>query len=111
MCNWEMTVDRVLVCPVESHPKCVAVGTCPGSCQGIHPYEHGLHDGPGDFLGYPVHYRQIVQFCGMTCNVAVVIDWEGALRCFLNLSQMFIPVSPMYSSVHSGWSHLYLYII
>ena len=32
LCNGGITVDGVPLCPVEPHPKCVAVGTCPGSC-------------------------------------------------------------------------------
>ena len=32
MCNGDIIVDRVLVCPVEHHPKWVAIGTCAGYC-------------------------------------------------------------------------------
>ena len=42
----------------------------------------------------------------------VVWEWqnigEGALRYSFNLSPKFPPVSPIYSMVHPGWSHLYL---
>ena len=44
----------------------------------------------------------------------VVWKWskmgEGALRCSLSILPKCLPVSPMYSSVHPGWSDLYLYI-
>ena len=71
----------------------------------INPNEHGLLDGPGDALGFPLCYREIVQFYGMTCGIAVVIDGGGALTCSFNLSLKVLHVSPMYFSVHSGWSH------
>ena len=35
---------------------------------------------------------------------------EGAFRCSLNLSPNVLAVSPMYSSLHSNMSQLYLYI-
>ena len=78
VCNGGITVDRVPVCLVEPHPKCVAVGTCPGSMDRvINPDQHGLLYSPGDALGLPVHYREIVQFYGMKHGVALVIDGEG----------------------------------
>ena len=40
----------------------------------ITPDEYGLLDGPSDALGFPVNYREIVQFYGLTYGVAVLID-------------------------------------
>ena len=38
---------------------------------------HGLHYGPSNALGLPIHYGKIVKLNGMTCGVAMVIDWGG----------------------------------
>ena len=43
-----------------------------------------------------------------------VLQWsnigEGAFWCSLNLSAKFLADSPMYSSLHPCWLHLYLYM-
>ena len=103
-----ITVDGELACPVEPHPKWGAVGTC--QCfywgWGIDPDEHGFLNHPGDPLGLPFHYGKIVHFKGCWWSLL----GEGALRCSLYLSPRVCPASPVYSTVHSWWSHLYLYI-
>ena len=47
-----ITADREPVYPAVPHPRCVAAGTCEGSCLGgvIDSDEHGLLHGPGDAL-------------------------------------------------------------
>ena len=70
-----ITVDRELICPAATHPKFVVAVGCQGSCLGrvIDSDEHGLHYGPGDALGLPIHYGKTVQLNGMTCDEGTVI--------------------------------------
>ena len=51
-----------------------------------------------------VHSGEIVHLDGMTCGAGLVIDGEGALRCSLYLSPKVLPVLPIYSTIHPGWS-------
>ena len=44
----------------------------------------------------------------LTCSFRMVKDGGGALRCSLYLSPKFLLISPMYSIILPGWSHLYL---
>ena len=63
-------------------------------------------------LVIPYDSLSIMNKCSNLMKCSAVWEWpkmgEGALRCSLNLSPKFLPVSPMYSMVHPGWSHLYL---
>ena len=47
--------------PVTAHPKCVAAGNCQGFClrEVVDSHEHGLIYGPGDALGFPIHYGEV----------------------------------------------------
>ena len=93
---WGITVNKEPACPVAPHPYTA--------------YIHSLLYGPGDTLGLHLHDGEIVQLDGMTCCVGVFIDEEETLRCSLNLSPKVLPLLLIYSTVHPGWWHLYLYI-
>ena len=58
-----ITVDGEVTCPAAPCPKCVAVGTCQGSCLGrvIDSDKHGLLYGHGDTLGLPIYNGEIVK--------------------------------------------------
>ena len=53
----------------------------------IDPNVYWLFHRSSKILVLPTHYNEIMNCCGMACDVAVVIYiGEGALRCSLNLS-------------------------
>ena len=54
------------------------------------------------------HYGEFFQFDEVSCSLGMVKDGGGALRCFLYHSPKFLPVSPMYSMVHSS-CHICIY--
>ena len=56
----------------------------------------------------PPHSTEIFHCSGMTCSVTMVIHWRRAFSCSFNLSQNVLEDSPVYSSLHSTLSHLYL---
>ena len=53
-----VTVNIEVACPAALHPKCGAVGTCPGSCleRVINPDVHGLFEGSSDVLSFLAQY-------------------------------------------------------
>ena len=77
----------------------------------VDPYVYNFLYQPHEVLILPPHYTKVVQCSAMTCDVTVVIDWGGHLRCSLNLSPNVLADSPIYSSLHSTLSHLYLYMM
>ena len=99
-----VTVDIKLAYLAVPHPRCMAAGTCQGSCLGgvIDSDVHCLLYGPVDVLGFPIHYGKVVKSGGRACGVGMVMDGEGTLRCYLYLFPKFLPVLPIYSIVHPG---------
>ena len=75
MCNGGITLNGVPVCPIPNVWQLV-LAQIPIKGWVINPDEHGLLDGPGDAWD-PLSTREIVQFYGMTCSVAVVINGGG----------------------------------
>ena len=83
-----ITINREPAYLVASHPRCVAAGTCQGSCSegGIDYDVHVLLDGPGDALGLPSQYGEVIQSDEMTCSLGMVKDGAGGPE------MLFIPV-------------------
>ena len=46
------------------------------------------------------YYTEVVNCCGVTCDVTMVINWEGSLKCSLYLSPEVLADSPIHSSSH-----------
>ena len=66
--------------------------------------------GSSEVLVLPSHYTEIINCCGIICDVAMVIYKGGALRCSLNLFPNDLEDSPIYSSSQSTLLHFNLYI-
>ena len=74
----------------------------------VDPYIYCFFEGSDKVLVLPLHNSKVVKGGAITSDVTMVIYWEGALRCSLNLSPNVLDDSPIYSSSHSTLSHLYL---
>ena len=82
--NGSITVDGELACPLAQHPKCVAAGSCQGSClgEGFYSDGHGLLYGPGGALGLPIHCGKTVQLDGVTSGIGMVVNKGGSSQMF-----------------------------
>ena len=100
-------------CRSRPHLKCGAGSSYQCTCWGMDhdPYEHSLLDGTINGMWLPTHNGEMVKFVMMTWGVGMVINGEGALRCFFSLFPKVLADIPIYSSSHYNLSHLYLYII
>ena len=74
----------------------------------IDPDVHDLLDGISNVVWLPAHYRETVHSDAMPRGVTTVRDGERGHKLFLYSSPMVLADSPMYSSLQSNWSHLYL---
>ena len=62
-------------------------------------------------MHFPAHNGKAVHIKRMSCRLAVLVNEEGALKCFLRLSWKLLPNSPIYSSSQPAWVHQNFYII
>ena len=82
---YEVTVNKEWACPAALHAKHRAAGTCQGSCLNwvIHPDVHGLFDGSGDTLRFPMHYGEVFQFAEVSFSLEMVKDGRGGPEMLL----------------------------